>query len=91
MSWRQKKEYDEKRQAFDQHWIRNVRGRPRNGKADSQDNEQLEAAKEEFEGVSRFLGGQLLSVQQGLSRNLITQVARHHKAQVYSLSLSFVQ
>lgn len=62
--------------------LRIARGRSKIGKADAQEEEQLENIREQFEEVSRFLGDRLLSLRQGRPRSLITQAARHHAAQV---------
>ncbi|XP_024388806.1 uncharacterized protein [Physcomitrium patens] len=81
-----KKQYDEKRQSLDYQRLRIARGRSKIGKADAQEEEQLENIREQFEEVSRFLGDRLLSLRQGRPRSLITQAARHHAAQMQLFS-----
>ncbi|KAH9534734.1 hypothetical protein CY35_17G019600 [Sphagnum magellanicum] len=87
-----KKQYDEKRQIFDQHRMRVARGRLKKGKGDTQNkvdaqsDQELQAAKEDFDNVSRFLSCRLISLEQGRAQSLITQAARHHAAQMHLLT-----
>jgi ABC-type phosphate transport system auxiliary subunit len=80
------------RQIFDQHRMRVARGRLKKGKGDTQNkvdaqsDQELQAAKEDFDNVSRFLSCRLISLEQERAQSLITQAARHHAAQVGTLA-----
>jgi len=56
--------------------------RPKSGKEERFSSEQLQLAKDEFDEEATLFVFRLKSVKQGLSRSLLTQIARHHAAQV---------
>lgn len=64
------------------------KGRSRGGRGDTFTSQQLQKVHDEFDDEATLCVFRLKSLKQGQSRSLLTQVARHHAAQVcYFLSL----
>lgn len=60
----------------------------KSGKGEHFSLQQLQRAREEYEEEANLCIFRLKSLKQGQLRNLLTQAARHHKAQVYLKSQS---
>jgi hypothetical protein len=65
------------------------KGRSKGGKDESTTLQQLRSAREEYDEEATLCVFRLKSLKQGQSRSLLTQVARHHAAQVFCESLAF--
>jgi hypothetical protein len=63
------------------------KGRSRSGKGGSFSLQQVETARDEYDEEATLFVFRLKSLKQGQSRSLLTQAARHHAAQVFSLLL----
>lgn len=62
------------------------RGKSKSGKGENFALQQLQSAREQYEEEADLCFFRLKSLKQGQSRNLLTQAARHHMAQVYLAS-----
>eukprot|EP00850_Spirogloea_muscicola_P013378 SM000090S24340 [mRNA] locus=s90:472787:479159:+ [translate_table: standard] len=77
--------YELKRVQYTEHRLRAARSKPREGlgsKGEGSPANELQQAKEEFDEIAMTLGCRLLSLEQRQARSLISQLARHHRAQV---------
>eukprot|EP00850_Spirogloea_muscicola_P021776 SM000261S09975 [mRNA] locus=s261:21994:28272:- [translate_table: standard] len=77
--------YELKRVEYTEHRQRAARSKPREGlgsKGEGSPANELQQAKEEFDEIAMTLGCRLLSLEQRQARSLISQLARHHRAQV---------
>lgn len=61
------------------------KGRSRSGKGESFSTQQVQTARDEYDEEATLFVFRLKSLKQGQSRSLLTQAARHHAAQVFSL------
>jgi hypothetical protein len=61
------------------------KGRSRSGKGESFSMQQVQTARDEYDEEATLFVFRLKSLKQGQSRSLLTQAARHHAAQVFSL------
>lgn len=61
------------------------KGRSRSGKGNSFSMQQVQTARDEYDEEATLFVFRLKSLKQGQSRSLLTQAARHHAAQVFSL------
>lgn len=80
-----KKQYEEKRHAYEQKLIA-AKIRPKNGRQDMD-----VPGKEEFDEIAMTLGCRLLSLDQRRPRNLLTQLVRHHTAQMLLFKRGFAR
>ncbi|KAK4765272.1 hypothetical protein SAY86_026362 [Trapa natans] len=78
-----KKQCDEKRDAIEYMLSQQrERGKSKSGKGDNLSLQQLQSASEQYEEEANLCFFRLKSLKQGQSRNLLTQAARHHMAQL---------
>ncbi|KAK4772398.1 hypothetical protein SAY86_014173 [Trapa natans] len=78
-----KKQCDEKRDAIEYMLTQQrERGKSKSGKEDNFSLQQLQSASEQYEDEANLCFFRLKSLKQGQSRNLLTQAARHHMAQL---------
>eukprot|EP00850_Spirogloea_muscicola_P009054 SM000050S16979 [mRNA] locus=s50:182597:188937:+ [translate_table: standard] len=77
--------YELKRVEYTEHRLRAARSKPGEGlgsKGEGSPAHELQQAKEDFDEIAMTLGCRLLSLEQRQARSLISQLARHHRAQV---------
>uniref|UniRef100_A0A6M2F633 BAR domain-containing protein n=1 Tax=Populus davidiana TaxID=266767 RepID=A0A6M2F633_9ROSI len=78
-----KRQCDEKRNVYEYMVAQQKdKGRSKGGKDQSTTLQQLQSAREEYDEEATLCVFRLKSLKQGQSRSLLTQVARHHAAQL---------
>lgn len=64
----------------------NEKARSKSGKGETFTWQQLRAANDEYDEEATLCVFRLKSLKQGQPRSILTQAARHHAAQVFSIS-----
>ncbi|CAM8985126.1 unnamed protein product [Rhodiola kirilowii] len=78
-----KRQCDEKRELYEYMKVHHKdKGRARGGRGENFTSQQLQTVHDEFDDQATLCVFRLKSLKQGQSRSLLTQVARHHAAQL---------